>query len=100
MSDMAKHVEVLRNPEVLAALAAVILKAQEVHEESYAKDHMEAAAEVLGLPEDWMEKENLEANVAFPVYLLNATVWHDIQMWAEQVLGINADDDLNKTKLS
>lgn len=50
---------------------------------SYQKDHMQAAAEALGKS---ME-DPMSWGMAYPLYLLNATVWNDIHDWAQSILG-------------
>lgn len=99
-------------------LALIVLRSQEIHEASYVrgedisyrsygnvemtfptgeykKDHMvssiEACAEILG-------GEHAENGLPYVVYLLNATAWNDVQLWAQDVLGLKPVGESDETE--
>lgn len=88
--------------------ATAVLAAQRIHGESYvkgdpiifadgtefptgayAKDQMMAACEALGEPYEG----HMGSGMAYPLYLLNATAWNDIQLWADAVLGLTQPEE-------
>lgn len=88
-------------------LAKKILEAQRIHEESYVKGpdtHFVVADSKMAFPTGKHTKDQMQAaceacgekfdpkvggiGLAYVVYLLNTSVWNDIQFWAEVQLGL------------
>ena len=67
-------------------LAAAVLLAQKINEESWDKNRHFYNKDLRQSAEEACKQVDLPATAVEPVYLLILTAWNDIQCWAEATI--------------
>lgn len=76
----------MTEPEFLEELAAMILEAQRIHEESYSEQNNDYTKTHYQCAEEVCRNRSYSFAMANLLNLMNLIAWNDIQCWALEII--------------